>query len=238
MPNMTTTNPAVIIGNGVTRRGIDLERFRKIGPIFGCNAIYREFSPDFLIAFDEKISVEIDNAQLGDINRIITPWNDQFEPAEANPSRPRNNAGMVAMAEAIKRGHDRLYLLGMDFVLEDRSRNLQTVYDGTNCYDGENRATYEATIARCNYFNWFTREHWKIDFVILLPAGKYSIRDVQRPNVSFLAYEELFDDKQRPNSLKLSFKYVHRDRWNLSNTWIKNILSRAGSVLRPRNRLV
>ena len=43
----------------------------------------------------------------------------QYEPAECNPARPRSNAGMNAMLEAIKKGFTTLYMFGFDFILDD-----------------------------------------------------------------------------------------------------------------------
>ena len=47
------------IGNGESRVGFDLERLRKLGTIYGCNAIYRDFLPDVLVAVDHGIMHEI-----------------------------------------------------------------------------------------------------------------------------------------------------------------------------------
>jgi len=41
-----------IIGNGESRRDFNLNRLRGHGPIYGCNALYRDFIPDLLVAVD------------------------------------------------------------------------------------------------------------------------------------------------------------------------------------------
>ena len=33
------------IGNGESRKGFDLEKLRPYGKIYGCNALYRDFTP-------------------------------------------------------------------------------------------------------------------------------------------------------------------------------------------------
>lgn len=48
-----------VIGNGESRRSIDLRQLRKHGKIYGCNALYRDFTPDVLIAVDQGIMHEI-----------------------------------------------------------------------------------------------------------------------------------------------------------------------------------
>ncbi len=51
--------PAFIIGNGESRLGFDLNRLLNKGKTFGCNALYRDYQPDFLIAVDNMMITEI-----------------------------------------------------------------------------------------------------------------------------------------------------------------------------------
>ena len=48
-----------LIGNGESRKDFDLEKLRQHGKIYGCNALYRDFSPDVLIAVDHGIMHEV-----------------------------------------------------------------------------------------------------------------------------------------------------------------------------------
>ena len=48
-----------VLGNGVSRQPIELTTLRKYGKIYGCNALYRHFTPDVLVATDPGISTEI-----------------------------------------------------------------------------------------------------------------------------------------------------------------------------------
>jgi len=47
------------IGNGESRQSIDLIKLRPHGKIYGCNALYRDFTPDVLTAVDQGIMHEI-----------------------------------------------------------------------------------------------------------------------------------------------------------------------------------
>ena len=47
------------VGNGESRRNVNLEVLRKFGKIYGCNAMYRDFTPDVLVAVDQGIIHEI-----------------------------------------------------------------------------------------------------------------------------------------------------------------------------------
>jgi hypothetical protein len=46
-------------GNGNSRKGIDIEQYKKYGKVVGCNAIYRDYTPDILVSLDSKMSHEI-----------------------------------------------------------------------------------------------------------------------------------------------------------------------------------
>ena len=47
------------IGNGESRKNFDLETLRPYGKIYGCNGLYRDFTPDVLLAMDYNICHEI-----------------------------------------------------------------------------------------------------------------------------------------------------------------------------------
>ena len=53
---------AFVLGNGVTRKGINLEHLRSHGVIYGCNALHRDFTPNVLIATDRPISEQIQHS--------------------------------------------------------------------------------------------------------------------------------------------------------------------------------
>ena len=52
-------NRVISLGNGESRLGIDLDRLRQYATIWGCNALYRDFTPDFLVCVDIEMSHEI-----------------------------------------------------------------------------------------------------------------------------------------------------------------------------------
>ena len=55
-PKVINNKTAFIIGNGESRIGFDLEELRDYGKIYGCNLLYEEFTPDALVAVDERIT--------------------------------------------------------------------------------------------------------------------------------------------------------------------------------------
>ena len=48
--------PAFIIGNGPSRKDFNLKRLIGQGCTFGCNAIYRDFMPDFIFSVDTQMT--------------------------------------------------------------------------------------------------------------------------------------------------------------------------------------
>ena len=45
---------AFVLGNGESRRGIEINDLKEKGTVFACNAVYRTHRPDFLIAVDPR----------------------------------------------------------------------------------------------------------------------------------------------------------------------------------------
>ena len=48
-----------ILGNGCSRLVVDLNKLMDIGTVYGCNGLYRDFTPDVLTAVDHGIMHEI-----------------------------------------------------------------------------------------------------------------------------------------------------------------------------------
>jgi hypothetical protein len=69
---MGNMNIAFVLGNGQSRLGLDLHSLRPCGKIFGCNALYRDFAPDVLIATDPGISKEIENSGYPEYHEFFT----------------------------------------------------------------------------------------------------------------------------------------------------------------------
>lgn len=165
---MTTT--AVIVGNGSSRKEIDLAELKTLGPLYGCNASYRDFKVDYLIAIDDKIIGEILESSYPRDRFIVPPEDEQYESAEYSPMRRRENAGMVAMREAIKAGHKTLYCLGFDFLFDDANRNMDNIYNNTFGYGPETRASVADCINRVAYLDWFASKYSDVEFIFMYPG--------------------------------------------------------------------
>ena len=60
----TNNKIAFVIGNGTSREPIALPSLKPFGKIYGCNALYRDFIPDYLVAVDTKMVLELNKAGI------------------------------------------------------------------------------------------------------------------------------------------------------------------------------
>ena len=64
------------IGNGESRSPVDLIRLRPHGKIYGCNGLYRDFTPDVLTSVDGGMMHEIYQSGYADKNELwLRDWN-------------------------------------------------------------------------------------------------------------------------------------------------------------------
>lgn len=182
-----TKNIAFIIGNGPSRQSVELNDLSIAGKTFGCNALYRDFPAlDYLVAIDDGMIDEIDAAvRTGGCNSkvIIPPEHERYESLEYNQfQQRRSNAGMNAMMEAVRSGHNILYCLGFDFILEG-SASVDNVYKDTANYGPETHAHESDNYHRIKYFEWFARKFSDTNFVMVIPDGA-TTKQIEASNVS------------------------------------------------------
>ena len=163
---------AFIVGNGVSRKEIDLNSLVGKGAIFGCNALYRDFDKwDFLVAIDDGMIAELLQKDFSPKTLIVPPVSERFESAEYNPGyRRRSNAGMNAMLEAIRRDYKFLYCLGFDFLLEGEV-SVDNLYKDTPNYGIETRTRIEDNYHRIRYLEWFAEQYPLTTFIFVIPEG-------------------------------------------------------------------
>ena len=69
---------AFVLGNGESRKGIDIDNLKKHGTVFACNGVYRTDKPDFLIAVDPKMVLEIAESDYLLQNKVYSNFNAQY----------------------------------------------------------------------------------------------------------------------------------------------------------------
>ena len=121
---------AFIIGNGKSRIDFDLETLNTIpSDIYGCNALYRDFEPTFLIVVDRHMYQEVLNN--GFIDKSIVYSNHANKTRYGGechiiPNNPFKGAGPTATHIAVHDGHTDLYLLGFDCAEDSADNNVYT----------------------------------------------------------------------------------------------------------------
>ena len=123
---------AFVIGNGTSRLAIDLNELRGRGTIYGCNALYRDFTPDVLVATDDPIAREIEKSGYPTNNVFYTRKPDYGAGSKKIEINFGYSSGPIAASLAAKNDHHPIYLIGFDFT--GINGKFNNVYAGTNCY--------------------------------------------------------------------------------------------------------
>ena len=74
---MSTT--AFVLGNGESRRGIDINDLKQKGTVYACNAVFRTHQPHWLVAVDPKMMIEIAETDYVVHNKVYSNYNNQYE---------------------------------------------------------------------------------------------------------------------------------------------------------------
>ena len=132
---------AFVLGNGESRKTIDLYSLKKFGKVYACNAVYRHFKPDYLVAVDVKMILEINQSKWQMENEVWTNPNKQFHGMQGfNFFQPSKgwSSGPTALHLASTHGHDTIYILGFDFHgskdKDGQRTKVNNLYAGTHNY--------------------------------------------------------------------------------------------------------
>jgi len=120
-----------VLGNGESRQGLDLNKLKAIGNVYGCNALYREFVPDLLVAVDREITLEIIESGYSKHNLFYTRRASQN--AKQLPKKYYGfSSGPAAIGLAASNGASQIFLLGFDF--SGGKQSFNNLYAGSSCY--------------------------------------------------------------------------------------------------------
>ncbi len=161
-PDRTDHGIAFVLGNGESRKGIQIEDLKQHGTVFACNGVYREDKPDFLIAVDPKMILEIAESNYVIENQVWSNFNAQYNKHQKvldnvkwfQPSLGWSS-GPTALRMACDRKHKEIYILGFDYqgISNDPKHNrykFNNVFKDTRNYK---RGSDEATF----YGNWLNQ---------------------------------------------------------------------------------
>jgi len=127
---------AYIIGNGPSRQGFNLNTLKASGQTYGCNALYRDFVPEYLFMVDSKITKGIVEDRVHEKCICYAPSLEANRyPGKINliPNNPYWVSGQQAMWTACVHGHKNIYLIGFDFQEYGRGK-LNNIYQDTEFY--------------------------------------------------------------------------------------------------------
>jgi hypothetical protein len=196
VPNAVTNNQisnrAVVVGNSPTRLEFNLQNLKKFSGLlgadtlqtYGCNALYRDFTPDFLVAHGNDIVKELAESEYIKDNIVYTNAIHLLEYPNKFyliPYNPYADAGTTAAYIAAFDGHKKIYLLGFD---EQDSENYNfNVYAGTNGYDAVDAEILSDTwiTNRVELFNLYD----DVDFIWVTPRGRSTVPESHKYCTNF-----------------------------------------------------
>jgi hypothetical protein len=166
-------NVAFVLGNGQSRLNLNLNELKTQGTIYGCNALYREFEPDFLVAVDTKMVNEIIASGYHKNHSVWTNPNKGItSKSNINLFSPHKgwSSGPTALWMACQQKFSHIYIFGFDYQgIEGRVNN---VYADTFNYKKSNDA---ATF----FGNWLSqtektvKEYKHINFFRVITPGQF-----------------------------------------------------------------
>lgn len=195
------SSTAFVLGNGVSRKGIDLHELKKHGVIYGCNALYRHFEPDYLIAVDVKMINEICKSRYQVTHKVWTNPNRSYNKLQGlnyfHPSKGWSS-GPTALWLASQHGYKKIYVLGFDYKGLSEGKKFNNVYADSMNYK---RSTDDATY----YGNWLRQtktviqNHSNIRYFRIIQPDNYCPEELNRldnfKNIFREDFEKIFNLK-------------------------------------------
>ena len=178
---------AFVLGNGESRRGIEINDLKEKGTVFACNAVYRTHQPHFLIAVDPKMILEIAETDYPVHNKVWSNFNAQYNKNpkildHCNWFKPGLgwSSGPTALRMACEHGFKEIYILGFDYQghKDGKRFKLNNLFGDTRNYKKRNE---EATF----YGNWMNQtkrclqDFKDVRFHRVIPKGWFRPKDIE-----------------------------------------------------------
>ena len=180
---------AFVLGNGTSRRGIKIADMQQHGTVFACNAVYRTETPDYLIAVDPKMILEIGESDYVEKNEVWSNFNHQYD------KKPRIlnhvkwfqpslgwSSGPTALKMAADKGFETIYILGFDYQGLEKDPKRK-VYGFNNMF-ADSRNYKKSNDTATFYGNWMNqtkrvlRDYPKIQFRRVVPENGFKPHDL------------------------------------------------------------
>jgi hypothetical protein len=178
---------AFVLGNGESRRGIEINDLMEKGTVFACNAVYRTHRPHFLIAVDPKMILEIAETDYMLHNKVWSNFNAQYNKHpkildHCNWFKPSLgwSSGPTALRMACEHGFKEIYILGFDYQGHNDGKRfkLNNMFGDSRNYKKRNE---EATF----YGNWMNQtkrclqDFKDVRFHRVIPKGWFRPKDIE-----------------------------------------------------------
>ena len=194
--NKQISGKAVVLGNGPSRLEHNDDLFtllknHKGGVLatgrvqtYGCNAVYRDYEPTFLIATGKEISAEIADSGFCDDHIVYA----NSEEIVAHPGKfylipqdPHFNAGALAAYIAAFDGHEKIYMVGFD--LQAGNHYYNNVYANTNGYHDANTDWRDDHMVQC--LEAVMQLYPDVEFIRVMPTDTWVCPGVWRRLLNF-----------------------------------------------------
>jgi len=188
-----------VLGNGKSRLAINPNDLTGYGKTYGCNALYREFTPDYLVAVDPKMIFEIEKTGYQLTHPVWTNNNDRYKKFKGfNYFDPVLgwSSGPTALHLAVTHKPNEIFIFGFDYT--GINGLLNNVYADTQNYrQSSDLATYHG--------NWEKQTERVI---------------IDNPNIKFYrVVEENFYD---PKWNYFNFRHISYENFlRVRSTWSK-----------------
>lgn len=182
---------AFVLGNGESRRGIDIDDLKSHGTVFACNGVYRTHQPDWLVAVDPKMILEIAETDYVVHNNVYSNFNQQYNKHQkimdhVKWSKPSLgwSSGPTALKLACDHGFTDIYILGFDYQGHSEKQNKTSRFKFNNVFkDTRNykKSNDEATF----YGNWMNQtkrcvtDYKDVKFHRVIPNGWFKPKDLE-----------------------------------------------------------
>lgn len=184
-------NDAFIICNGPSRSSFNLEELRGLPNIYGCNIVALEFDGvHHSVVIDQPVVDELVAKGVDRDTIILAEGEDQFELPGKPGGRYKNNAGVFALDQAVKKGATRIYVFGMDCILAEGDF-LGNVYLGQENFPV--KVSFDDQRRRLFYLDWFCKQHPKVKFVFCVPDNVKKFNRIEAKNVVGLTFSKFIE---------------------------------------------
>jgi hypothetical protein len=194
-------NTACVIGNGPSRLNFDLSTIGRQMTTYGCNALYRDYMPNYLISMDILMVCEIVNNKIHHQTKFYTQHCNKMDDLakEGEPInffwgfKETNDSGNSALRLSLKNEHQVVYIIGFDYSSDPSS--LPNVYTGTNNY----QSSYVWPAASMTDTKWIQRlrrilkDHPNQKIIRVVGTRQLDITDSNYSEITTEQFKEIYE---------------------------------------------